>query len=76
MRKINDVVHITISRPSEQIIDCAVSKASSTVSEVPSAALVAHFARRDISVDVQQLTPNAFKIHTASCHWRPTGAPI
>jgi nucleotide-binding universal stress UspA family protein len=35
------------------------------VSEVSSAALVAHLARRDISVDVQQLTADVFNIHKA-----------
>ncbi|HEU5407912.1 MAG TPA: universal stress protein [Nitrospira sp.] len=49
-----------------KVIDVlAVNEADSTESEVSSAALVAHLARRDISVDVQQLTADAFNIHTA-----------
>ena len=49
-----------------KVIDVvAVNEAGSTVSEVSSAALVAHLARRDISVDVQQLTADVFNIHKA-----------
>ena len=49
-----------------KVIDVvAVNEANSTVSEVSSAALVAHLARRDISVGVQQLTADAFNIHNA-----------
>ena len=49
-----------------KVIDVvAVNETDSTESEVSSAALVAHLARRDISVDVQQLTADAFNIHTA-----------
>lgn len=48
------------------VIDVVVvNETDSTESEVSSAALVAHLAWRDMSVDLQQLTAGAFNIRTA-----------